>query len=167
MPLRWSASLSSSERASTSLDDLDELELRLKLFVKRDALFSDPQRGGSFLAPGGKSRWPAARFGAARGQRRGRPIVVTEPDSQAARTIDAVADKLLDMSARRIRLPVREHCQAVIAGPSRASAQLATAPRPQRLPRIDPGLLRSEPFSWPPVGILRWPLTSGHMDASD
>ena len=85
---------------------LDELELRLKLFVKRDALFSDPQRGGSFLAPGGKSRWPAARFGAARGQRRGRPIIVTEPDSDAARTIDAVADKLLDMSARRIRLPV-------------------------------------------------------------
>ena len=36
----------------------------------------------------------------------GAPIVVTEPDSEAAHTIDAVAGKLLDMSARRIRLPV-------------------------------------------------------------
>jgi ATP-binding protein involved in chromosome partitioning len=36
----------------------------------------------------------------------GAPIMVTEPDSEAARTIDAVAGKLLDMSARRIRLPV-------------------------------------------------------------
>ncbi len=32
--------------------------------------------------------------------------IVTEPDSEAASTIDAVAGKLLDMSARRIRLPV-------------------------------------------------------------
>jgi len=36
----------------------------------------------------------------------GAPIIVTEPDSEAARTIDAVAGKLLDMSARRIRIPV-------------------------------------------------------------
>jgi ATP-binding protein involved in chromosome partitioning len=36
----------------------------------------------------------------------GAPIIVTEPDSEAAHTIDAVAGKLLDMSARRIRLPV-------------------------------------------------------------
>ncbi|MGH2750120.1 MAG: Mrp/NBP35 family ATP-binding protein [Actinomycetota bacterium] len=36
----------------------------------------------------------------------GAPIVVAEPDSEAAHTIDAVAGRLLDMSARRIRLPV-------------------------------------------------------------
>jgi ATP-binding protein involved in chromosome partitioning len=36
----------------------------------------------------------------------GAPILITEPDSEAARTIDAVAGKLLEMGARHIRLPV-------------------------------------------------------------
>ena len=40
------------------------------------------------------------------GSDEGAPIVVTDPDSEAARTIDAVAGELIGMGARRIRLPV-------------------------------------------------------------
>lgn len=36
----------------------------------------------------------------------GAPISVTEPDSEAARAIDAVAGNLLEMGVRRIQLPV-------------------------------------------------------------
>jgi ATP-binding protein involved in chromosome partitioning len=36
----------------------------------------------------------------------GAPILVTDPDSEAAHTIDALAGKLLEMGVRRIRLPV-------------------------------------------------------------
>jgi ATP-binding protein involved in chromosome partitioning len=40
------------------------------------------------------------------GSDQGAPIAVTAPDSEAARTIDAVAGELLGMGASRIRLPV-------------------------------------------------------------
>jgi ATP-binding protein involved in chromosome partitioning len=43
----------------------------------------------------------------------GAPIVVTEPDSEAARTIDALAGVLLETAAPRTRLPILK-----IAGPS-------------------------------------------------
>jgi ATP-binding protein involved in chromosome partitioning len=36
----------------------------------------------------------------------GNPILVTEPHSEAARAIDSIAGKLLEMSPRRIPLPV-------------------------------------------------------------
>jgi ATP-binding protein involved in chromosome partitioning len=36
----------------------------------------------------------------------GAPILVTDPDSEAAHTIDALAGKLLEMGVRRMRLPV-------------------------------------------------------------
>ena len=44
---------------------------------------------------------PALREGADRGE----PIVVREPDSEAARAIDAVAGRLLDLAPARIRSP--------------------------------------------------------------
>ena len=54
-----------------------------------------------------ENRWPAARSGAARGRATWALRSSSQnPNSEAARTIDAVAGKLLDMSARRIRLPV-------------------------------------------------------------
>ncbi|HEV3472465.1 MAG TPA: Mrp/NBP35 family ATP-binding protein [Actinomycetota bacterium] len=36
----------------------------------------------------------------------GAPILVTQPDSEASRTIDAIAGRLLEMGVRRVRLPV-------------------------------------------------------------
>ena len=36
----------------------------------------------------------------------GRPIVVTQPESEVARAIDGVAAELARMGVRRIRLPV-------------------------------------------------------------
>jgi ATP-binding protein involved in chromosome partitioning len=40
------------------------------------------------------------------GSDRGAPVVVEEPQSEAARAIDAVAERLLEITARPIRLPV-------------------------------------------------------------
>ena len=44
---------------------------------------------------------PAVREGADRGE----PVVVRQPDSEAARALDAVAGGLLDLAPTRIRRP--------------------------------------------------------------